>query len=518
MRRKIVISDDEDDDLPMLTSGPTTNQAEMNGSDSQHRDGRNVTIDDDQDEDRQDDLSTLRPIAQARKLPVLRPVEPTANTSVKETVDQMGQRHSNVNGRRFRDGRDKLVQDYDNLDRQAAATRHAFVDDDQELARQARRPSSSWVPRQQAPYPNPLQAQPTSFDRQLRDHLAAQNQYTFANIQPAQRKAPESTPLQVLPDSFQRRLRDNLRAQNQYAFANTQPAQRQAPDPTHSLNAHQRATPLAPRQTQHSSYRPRPEVNVHQQAAHGQFFSADGQDVDHQNRRPNQDSFSRQDSVRLDSGPAQASIPRQKAQMAANIDAMAAHNRHAFMIDQQAQARARGMSREARNRQAMGVHRNLPPNSSGDQVAAHRQTIASKQQSPSTRTSMEQNMTARDQQEAGPSRKQANRPYPGPPKTPYQYQGPTKSTPLSPHVSLSQQHAALPTSRQATNPAAIQNDPKRPSGIHQVREVRSAPINPGRDTNASPSARQESLQRPMLCSPVPKLTRIRTPTIIRIKI
>ena len=477
MRRKIVISDDEDDDLSMLTPSPISNQAEMNGAISQHRDGRNLIIDNDHREDRLDDLSIQWPIAQARKLPVLRPADPTANTSAKETLDQMGQRHSHIQEQRFRAGRHRLVQDYDNLERQAAPTRHAFVDDDQELARQARLPSSSQVPRQQAPYPTPLQAQPASFDRQFRDEF---------------------------------------RAQNQYAFANNQPAQHQAPDPTHSLNADQRATPLALRQTQHPSYRPRPGVNVHQQAARGQFVFADGQDIDRQNRRPNQESFSRQDAVPLDPRPAQASIPRQNAQMAANIDAGAAHNRQAFLIDQQAQARARALSMEARNRQAMGVYRTLPPNSSGDQVAAYQQTFARKQQSPSTRTFMEQNMTARDQQEADLSRKQANRPHPAPLLTPYQHQSPTKSSPLSPQVSLSQQHVALPASRQAPNPAAIPNHPERPSGIHQVREVCSAPINPGRDTNASPSARQESLQRPVLCSPVPKLTRIRTPMIIRI--
>ena len=483
MRRQVVISDDEDDDLPMLTPAPTTNQAEMNGANNQQRDGRNVIIDNDHLEDRQDDLSTLRPIAQARKLPALRPAERTANTSVKETVDQMGQRHSHIHGQSFRAGRHKLVQDYDNPERQAAPTRHAFVDDDQEMARQARLPrlpSSSRVPRQQAPYPTPLHVQPASYHHQFRNDLMARNQYPFANIQPAQR---------------------------------------QAPDPTHSLNTHQRATQLALRQTQHPSYRPRPGANVHQQAARGQFVFADGQDVDHQNRRPNQESFSRQDAVPLDPRPAQASIPRQNAQMAANFDAVAAHDRHAFLMDQQAQARARWMSMEARNRQAMGVYRTLPPNSSGDQGAAHhRQIFASKQQSPSTRSSMEQNMTARDQQEAGLSRKQAYRPHPGPPQTPYQYQGPTKSSPLSPQVSLSQRHAALPSSRQAPDPVAIQKDPERPSGIHQVREVCSAPINPGRDTNASPSTRQESLQRPMLCSPVPELTTIRTPMIIRIKI
>ena len=476
MRRQIVIIDDEDDDLPMSTPAPITNQAEMNCANSQHRDGRNAIIDNDQPGDRQDDLSTLRPIAQAGKLPVLRPADPTANTSVKETADQMGQRHSHIHTQEFRTSRHNLVQDYDNLERQAAPTRHAFVDDDQELARQARLPNSSRVPRQQAPYPTPLQAQPASFQRQLRD---------------------------------------NLRAQNQPAFANVQLAQRQAPDPSHRLSAHQRATQLAPHQTHHPSYRPRPGVNVHQQAARGQYVFAD---VDHQNRRPNRESFSGQDAVPLDPRPAQASLPRQNAQMAANIDAVAARNQHAFLINQQAQARARGMAREARNRQAMGVYTNLPPNSNGDQAAAHRQTFASKQQSPSTRTSMEQNMAARDQQEAGLSRKQANRPHPGPPLAPYQHQGPTRSSPLSPQVSLPQQHAALPASRQAPNPAAIQNDPERPSGINQAREVFSAPINPGRDTNASPSTRQKSLQRPMLCSPVPELTRIRTPLIIRIKV
>ena len=510
MRRQIVISDDEDDDLPMMTPAPTTSQAEMNGTNSQHRDGEDVIIDNDHREDRQDDLSTLRPIAQARKLPVLRPADPNANTSMNEPVDQKGQRHSHIHGQEFRAGRQKLAQEYDNLERQAAPTRHAFVDD-QELARQARLPSSSRVPPQQAPCPTPLQAQPASFHQQFRDNSAAQNQVP-------RQQAPYPTPLQAQPAGFHQKLRDDLGAQNQYTFTSIQPAQRQAPDPTHSLNTHQRATQLPLRRIQRASYRPRPGVNVHQQVARGQYVFADGQDVDHQNRRPNRESFSRQDAVPRDSRPAQASIPRQNTQMAAYFDAVAAHNRHAFLINQQAQARARGMSMEARNRQAMGVYRTLPPNSSGDQVAPHhRQTFASKQQSPSTRPSMEQNMTARDQQEAGLSRKQANRQHPGPPQAPYQYQGPNKSSPLSPQVSLPQQHAALPASRETPNPAAIQNDPERPSEIHQVREVCSIPINPGRDTDASPSTRQESLQLPTLCSPVPELTRIRTPLIIRIK-
>ena len=515
IRRKIVISDDEDDDLPMLTPTPTTNPVEMNDTISQQRDGRNAIIDNDHRVDRPDDLPTLRPIAQARKLPVLRPADPTANTSVNETVDQMGQRHAHIQGQRFGAGRHELVQDYDNLERRTAPTRHAFVNDDQKLARQARLPSSSEVPRQQALYPTPLQAQPASFHQQLRDNLVAQNPSTFTSIQAAQRKAPDPTP-QVQPASYHEQLRDNLMAQNQYAFAKTQPAQRQAPDHTHSLNAHQRATQLALRQIQHPSYRPRPGVNVPQQATRGQSVSANGQDVNHQNRRPNKESFSRQDAVPLNPRPVQASIPRQNAQMAANFDAVAAQNRHAFLIDQQAQARARAMSMEARNRQAMGTYRNLPQNSSGDQV--HRETLASKQQPPSIRTSMEQNMRARDQQEACLSRKQANRQHPSPPQTPHHCQGPIKSSPLSPQVPLSQQHAALPASRQAPNPAAIQNDPERPSGIHQIREVCSAAINPGRDTNACPSTHQESLQRPMLCSPVPELTRIRTPMIIRTKI
>ena len=592
IRRKTVISDDEDDDLPTLTPVPTTNPVEMNGTISQQGDGRNVIMDKDHRVDRQDDSSRLRPIAPARKLPVLKPADPTANTRVNETVDQLGQRHSHIQGQRSRAGRHEVVQDYDNLERQAAPTRHAFVNDDQKLARQARLPSSSKVPRQQALYPTLLQGKPPSFHQQLTDNLVAQNQYTFTsnqasqrkapdptpqvqptsyhqrlrdnlaaqnpstftNIQAAQRKAPDPTP-QVQPTSYHQRLRDNLAAQNpstftniqaaqrkdpnsihpqvqpagyhqqlrdnlmarnQYAFAKTQSAQRQAPDHSRSLNAQQRATQLALRQTQHPSYRPRPGVIVPQQATRGQFVSADGQDVDHQHRRSNQESFSPQDTVPPDPRPAQASIPRQNAQMAANIDAVAAHNRHAFLIDQQAQARARAMSMEARNRQAMGVYRTLPQNPSGDQV--HQKTFASKQQPPSTRTSTEQNMTARDQQEAGLSRNQANRPHPGPTQTPYHYQGPTKSSPLSPQVSLSQQHAALPASRQAPNPAAIQKDPERPSGIHQVREVCSAPINRGGDTNVSPSTRHESLQRPMLCSPVPELTRIRTLMIIRTKI
>ncbi|KAM0803548.1 hypothetical protein BDR22DRAFT_818745 [Usnea florida] len=468
IRRTIVISDDEDDDLPMLTPVPTTNPVEMNGTTSQQRDGRNAIIDNDHRVDHQDDLSTLRPIAQARKLPVLKPADPTVNTRINDTVDQLGRRHSHIQGQRSRAGRHEVVQDYDSLERQAAPTRHAFVNDDQKLARQAHLPSSSEVPRQQALYPTLLQVQPTSFHQQPRDNLAAQNPSTFTNIQAAQRKAPDPIHPQVQPASYQQQLRDNLMARNQYAFAKTQSAQRQAPDHTHSLNAHQRATQLAFRQTQHPSYRPRPGVNVPQQATRGQFVSADGQDVDHHNRRPNHQSFSRQGAVPPDSRPAQASIPRQNAQMAANIDAVAAHNRHAFLIDQQAQARARAMSMEARNRQAMGVYRTLPQDSSGDQV--RQKTFASKQQPPSTRTSMEQNMTARDQQEAGLSQNQANRPHPGPPQTPYHYQGPTKSSPLSPQVSLSKQHAALPASRQAPNPAAIQKDPERPSGIHQVRE------------------------------------------------
>ena len=478
IRRTIVISDDEDDDLPMLTPAPTMNQAKMNGTNNQQRDRRNVIIDDDQRENRQGDMSTLRPIAQARKLPVLRPTDAVANTSVNETVDQVGLRQSQSHGRNSGAGRHKLVQDYDILERQAAPTRYAFVDDDQGLSRQSHHQNLSRVPHQQAPYPTPLYAQPASYHHRPGHYL------------------------------------DQQVARNQYAFATIQPAQRQAPDPTHSLNAHQRATQLALRQTQHASYPPRSGVNVHQQAARGQ-------DVDHQNRMPNQASFSRPNAVPLDPRSAQASISRQNAQVAPNMDAVAAHNRHVYLINQQAQAQARASatSMEARNRQPMGVYRTLPPNTHRDQAAAHhRQILASNQQSASTRTSMEQDMKARGQQEAGLSRKQAIRPHLGPPQTSYPYQGPTKSFPLPPQVSLSQQHAALPASRQAPNPTAIESHPKRPSGIDQVREVCSVPINSGRDANASPSTRQKSLQRPMLYSHMPELTKNRTPMIVRIKI
>ena len=359
-----------------------------------------------------------------------------------------------------------------------APTRHAVVNDDQGLSRQTRHPDYSRVPHQQAPYPTPLHAQPASYHNQPRDYL------------------------------------DQQVARNQYAFANIQPAQRQAPDPTHSLNAHQRATQLALRQTQHASYPPRSGVNVHQQAARGQ-------DLDHQNRMPNQASFSRPNAVPLDPRSAQASISPQNAQVAPNMDAVAAYNRHVLLINQQAQAQARAsaMSMEARNRQPMGVYGFLPPNTHRDQVAAHhRQLLASNQQSASTRTSMEQEMRARAQQKASLSRKQATRPHPGPPQTSYPYQGPTKSYPLPPQVSLSQQHAALPASRQVLNPTAIESHPKRPSGNAQVREVCSVPINSGIDANASPSTRQESLQPPMLCSHVPEMTKNRTPMIVRIKI
>lgn len=422
-RRVHVISDDEDDDLAVLKPAPAPENADANDASKQHKKKKNVVMHDDLRGDQEDDLPRLWPILPAKKLPVLRPAVPAANTSVTVSANRVTQRNPHIQEDDIDPEHKSIVRVYDDLGRQIIPSPYVFVGD-QETNPQTCRPSQSSMSHQQANRSAPLHAQPAIYRPRPGADL------------------------------------DHQAARNQYAFANSQPTNRQAPRPAQPLIAQQQATQLAPRQIQPAVYRPRPGADLDRQAARNQLAFANRKRINHQAPQPGQASVSHQQEVRPAPRPAQASISPQHAQTAANMDQVAARNQQAHRLIQQAEAYANATQMDARNRQHLTSHQDTWLAANSDQGAAHyRQAFISNQLSSSGANYTE----ARD-------RHQANRPTP-PAQTPVSHPDATESTSFSAQASFSQEHAALLNSRQAQHPIATQGRPSGPSGGIQGREV-----------------------------------------------
>lgn len=96
-RRVHVVSDDEDDDYaPVLKPAPTTENTDPNDASNQHTIRKNVIMNNGHHEDHEDDLPRLWPMA--RRLPVLRPAPPAANTTATESANQVTQRNPHIHG------------------------------------------------------------------------------------------------------------------------------------------------------------------------------------------------------------------------------------------------------------------------------------------------------------------------------------------------------------------------------------------------------------------------------------
>ena len=423
-RRVRVISDDEDDDLPVLKPAPPiTENAEVKGASKQYGKRNKVTMNANPHEDHEHGLSKLWPIAPARRLPEMMPAVQVANTNANKGANRVTQRNSHIQGQGQKSEIDqqRMAQSYDGLARQAAPTRYIFVDG-QQIIRQARHqilPSGS---HQQATRPTPLHAQPAVYRPRPGADL------------------------------------DQQAARNQYAFANNQPTNRQAPRPAQPLIAQQQATRLAPRHIQPAVYRPRPGANVDQQAARNQFAFANPPHTTHHASRP-----------------PQASISQQHAQNAAHIAQIAARNQKAFRLNQQASAYANAEQTEVRTRQVLISHQNPWLAANGGQVATHNQQVLKLDRlSPAAANHVVQMLEARDRQEAYLARQQANHPRPGPAQTSASH---GSSSPLPAQPILSPQHAAPLASRQVQHRIAIQDILNEPAGAVRVQVVRlPAPI------------------------------------------
>ncbi len=185
-RRVHVISDDEDDQFPMLKPAPTTEKSEVNNTRKQQKHRKTTIMDNNHGGDHGDGLPRLWPVAPAKRLPVLRPAVPAANTSPTESATQMTQRNPRTHGEESDRERQRIVQAHENLGRQRLSSQHASIGN-QDINTQARRPSQTSIPHQQATHSAPLQnqrlifRQPPGVDR---DQQAARNELAFAERQP----------------------------------------------------------------------------------------------------------------------------------------------------------------------------------------------------------------------------------------------------------------------------------------------------------------------------------------------
>ena len=429
-RRVHVISDDEDNDLAVLKPAPTPENADANDASKQHKEKKNVIMNDNLREDRADELPRLWPILPARRQPVLRFAVPAANTSVTESANRATQRNPHIHEGDSDPEHQSIVRVYDDLGRQIIPSPYVFVGDE-ETNPQTCRPSQSSMSHQQVNRSAPLHAQPAIYRPRPGADL------------------------------------DQQAARNQYAFANSQPANRQAPRPAQSLIAQQQATHLAARQIQPAVYRPRPGADLDKQAARNQLAFANCKRINHQAPQPGQASVSHQQGVHPSPRPAQTSISQQHAQTAANMDQVAARNQQVHRLNQQAEAYANAKQMDARNRQNLTSYQDTWLAANNDQGAAHnRQAVISNQLSSSDANYAE----ARDRHQAYLSRHQANRPTP-PAQTPVLHSDATESSSLSAQAFLSPEHAAVLNSRQAQHPIATQGRPSGLSGGIQDREV-----------------------------------------------
>ena len=184
-RRVHVISDDEDDQFPVLKPAPTTKKPEVNNTRKEQKHRKTAIMDNNHGGDHGDDLPRLWPIAPAKRLPVLRPAVPAANTSPTESATQMNQRIPRTHEEKSDRERQRIMQADDNPGRQRLSSQHASIGN-QETNTQARHPSQSSIPQQQATHSAPLQnqrviyRQPPGVDR---DRQAARNELAFANRQ-----------------------------------------------------------------------------------------------------------------------------------------------------------------------------------------------------------------------------------------------------------------------------------------------------------------------------------------------
>ena len=244
------------------------------------------------------------------------------------------------------------------------------------------------------------------------ERQAAPTRTVFVNGQQTTRQAPD----QILPNGPHQQIR-------------------QAPRPAQNFNAQQQATQLAPRHIQPAVYRPRPGVDVDQQAAHNQLAFA---------KRPHTN----------DQAPrtAPASISQQHAQTAAHMARIAAHNQQAFYLNRQPSAYTNTEQMEAGNRQVF-LHENTQLVVNGNQVVAQSQRWMDLSRLSSTDANhVVQILGARNRQEAYLARQQVNHPHPGPAQTSASH-GNTSPRPAHPHPS------PAPTSASHGNTSSLQAQP-----------------------------------------------------------
>ena len=392
-RRVQVISDDEDENLPVLTSAFTAGNAEAADTGERHQKGTKV-MNHDHQRDHEDEQPSLWPISPSGGLQALRRTVPTVdnvdNPRAAEKANRIIQRNSHIHGDGNSSERRRIGHIYDDLGKQTVTSAYAFVDD-QETSSQARRPPKSSVSNQQ-PIRSLPRLQP-ALNRQRPgvdvNQLAADNHRAFA--------------------SNQRPIRQTLH-HAQPPIAHHQQAPRRIPPPIHG---------------------PRPGVNLDQHAAFNQRAFAPGPHAYHQAPRPGQVCVPHQRALRPAPRPAQTSfsISEQHAQAAANADQARLRNQTALYV-QRAQAYVDARQTEARGQQAMSSHRNVRPAADWDEVAARNQGAFSSNPLPPPATGHEQILGGHDRQHAYLAHQQAYFPRPGSAHSSVSYQRDTNLSPL----------------------------------------------------------------------------------------
>ena len=344
----------------------------------QDQDSANVTSDNDHYYDHET-LPVLWPMTPGSGPPVLKPADPNTSTSAPASVNRMTQRapRDRVEGKNL--GHHRFRRDHDQLGRQTASSRAAYIDD-------------------QVTNPNFL------------------------------------------------------------------PAQRYIPNPLMNCSA--------PHHVQPAIYRPRPGINVDQQAAHVRFPSTNDPSSNYQISPSGHNSVMWQQVGRPAPFLPHDSIftSQRHVQTTANMDQAAIRDQKVARF-QKAQADAAAKRLEAHNQHISGVNRNALLAGNRDQLIAHNQrAFISNHLSPSA-AGHEQMLSARDQHRSYLKRPPADYPTSALAQASFPYAVATETFRPQFRPVFAQQHEAIFASHQGQYSQPIRDHPNGPSPRIGVRQV-----------------------------------------------
>lgn len=145
-RRVHVISDDDDDDLPVLKPAFTAETAQAIDASNQQGSRTNDIMNGGHHQGREDDLSNLWPMVPARGPPASRPAGPTTSTNATDSSNGVMQRNPHLPGEENNPQHERIGGLYNSLRRQQIYVSTG----DQEADLSARRPPQQVISNQQA--------------------------------------------------------------------------------------------------------------------------------------------------------------------------------------------------------------------------------------------------------------------------------------------------------------------------------------------------------------------------------